>query len=100
MPNFNGNFPAGESEKGPFLKRPTKVGSYAPNKLGLYDMHGNVYQWCSDLWDSQHVLRGCSWNLNAWDCRAAERRRTTSSLPDVVKGFFGIRLARVPSGNK
>src|SRR5260370_19249589 len=57
--NFNGNVPWGKADKGPYLKRTAKVGSYAPNNVGLYDMHGNVWQWCEDLWekgDSNRVL--------------------------------------------
>jgi formylglycine-generating enzyme required for sulfatase activity len=41
------------------------VGSFAPNQYGLYDMGGNVWQWCDDLFDSgstEYVLRGASWN--------------------------------------
>jgi uncharacterized protein (TIGR02996 family) len=40
--NFDGNHPGGDAPEGPYLYRPSKVGSYAPNSLGLYDMHGNV----------------------------------------------------------
>jgi formylglycine-generating enzyme required for sulfatase activity len=94
--NFNGNFPFGKADKGPHLGRPTKVGSYAPNKLGLYDMHGNVWQWCEDLFDpkaSGRALRGGSWTHDAGGCRAAYRGGST---PGNRFYDLGFRLARVP----
>jgi len=95
--NFNGNFPFGKGDDGPFLVRPTKLGSYASNKLGLYDMHGNVWQWCSDLFDSQaslRVIRGGSWYFHGTLCRAALRRAFPPSNRSI---YLGLRLARVPT---
>jgi formylglycine-generating enzyme required for sulfatase activity len=80
--------------------RPTKVGSYAPNTLGLFDMHGNVWQWCDDLWESggsNRVIRGGSWADNGTCCRAAYRgpAAASSRFHDV-----GFRLVRIPTGGK
>jgi formylglycine-generating enzyme required for sulfatase activity len=98
--NFNGETPFGKGDKGPYLERTAKVGSYAPNKLGLYDMHGNLWQSCEDLWEqggSDRVVRGGSWGLNGQSCQAANR----SYVVPTNRGYNGgFRLARVPSGDK
>ncbi len=88
--NYNGNYPYGSAPKGIYRETTTAVGSFPPNSFGLYDMHGNVWEWCQDIyhdnyngapidgsaWESggdskNRVLRGGSWNSNVVNCRSA-----------------------------
>ncbi|MFI5458143.1 MAG: SUMF1/EgtB/PvdO family nonheme iron enzyme [Isosphaerales bacterium] len=93
MANFNGNEPFGEAPSGPWLTRPTRVGAYPSNRLGLCDMHGNVWQWTDTASGSGRVDRGGSWRDNSRSCRAGERFQ----FPPTVQGMnLGFRLARVP----
>jgi len=93
LTNFDGNYPAGNANKGPYLKCTCTVGSYFPNPMGIYDMHGNVREWTSSMEDSTLVVRGGSWDCSGQSCSAANR---SFRSPGYRSSLLGFRLLAVP----
>ena len=92
--NYDGNYTYGKGNKGVYREQTTDVGSFPPNDFGLYDLHGNVWEWVADTYHDNYkgaptdgsvwgnlgdgkakVLRGGSWDSNPDTCRSANRNR-------------------------
>ena len=109
LANYDGNIPYNGGPRGVYREQTTPVGSFTvANAFGLYDMHGNVWEWCADHWhdtyqgapsngqvwlsDQPHqyrVMRGGSWLNEPQICRCAVRN---GSAPDDRREGIGFRV--------
>jgi formylglycine-generating enzyme required for sulfatase activity/tRNA A-37 threonylcarbamoyl transferase component Bud32 len=115
--NYNGNHPYGNAPKGKYREVTVNVNSFQPNAWGIYQMHGNVMEWCLDEWHDSYadkpenlkkqgnqawgdlnvdkndnrfrLLRGGSWYFDARYCRAADR---FGDFARFLNSYFGFRL--------
>jgi|GEM_PF-853620 len=107
--NYHGKYPYNKNSKGQYRAKTVAVDSFEPNGWGLYNMHGNIWEWCSDWYGaygngrvenpagqttgSYRVIRGGSWFYDAEGCRSAYR---FSRPPDYRLSNVGFRPVFVP----
>ncbi|MBK8815879.1 MAG: formylglycine-generating enzyme family protein [Methylococcaceae bacterium] len=105
--NFDGDIPYNNGRKSEYRQQTVAVKSLPPNPWGLYEMHGNIWEWCQDWYGEystetvtepqgpdtgdDRVLRGGSWIYGGRRCRSAYRN---ARAPDDASRYVGFRLAR------
>ena len=112
LANYNASQTYAQEAKGEYTKQTTPVGQFPPNAFGLYDMHGNIWEWCADNWhdnyegaptdgsawtqggdDNLSPLRGGSWDDNPLLCRSAYRILNVGERDSIIDYFsLGFRV--------
>ena len=97
LANYRASETYAEEVKGEYRKETTAVGQFPPNAFGLYDMHGNVWEWCADTWHDNYdgaPTDGSVWIENGDDNRSPLRGGSWYDYPDDCRSAFRHYYAR------